>query len=79
MGRVLGPLVQTRIAQSVFGFILDRTSIQESEPFSMEQNQNQNTQTKKTYNAPQLIEHGTVEEITGFDHPQFICSGCRSL
>jgi hypothetical protein len=35
---------------------------------------NDNTQTKKPYNPPQLIEHGTVEEITGF-FPAWTYSG----
>ena len=33
------------------------------------------TQPKKPYNAPQLIEHGNVENITGFFVP-CVGSGC---
>ena len=33
------------------------------------------TQPKKPYNAPQLIEHGSVEKITGFFNP-CVGSGC---
>lgn len=40
----------------------------------MDQIKNQETETKKPYTAPQLMEHGTVEEITGF-RPDFSHSG----
>jgi hypothetical protein len=41
----------------------------------MNQTKNQDIQTKKPYNAPQLIEHGTIEEITGFGDPHYTTSG----
>jgi hypothetical protein len=33
----------------------------------MQATDNAQMQPKMPYNAPELIEHGTVEEITGFD------------
>jgi hypothetical protein len=33
----------------------------------MQDTNNAQMQPKMPYNAPELIEHGTVEEITGFD------------
>jgi hypothetical protein len=36
------------------------------------------TQPKKQYNAPQLIEHGSVETITGFTLDGCVGSGCAA-
>ena len=33
------------------------------------------TQPKKEYNAPRVIEHGTIENITGGPSSPFGCSG----
>jgi len=39
--------------------------------------QNEKTQPKKPYSAPELIEHGTIEDITGFnDDSSCTGSGC---
>jgi len=42
----------------------------------MNDTNNAQMQPKMPYNAPELIEHGTVEEITGFDD-SFSHSGGR--
>jgi hypothetical protein len=39
----------------------------ESEVFKMSHPSNFENEPKKPYQTPQLTEHGTVEEITGFD------------
>jgi hypothetical protein len=41
----------------------------------MGQMKNEDVQTKKPYTAPQLIEHGTVEEITGYPDGRYVYSG----
>jgi hypothetical protein len=43
----------------------------------MQDTNNAQMQPKMPYNAPELIEHGTVEEITGFDDT-FSPSGPRT-
>ena len=37
----------------------------------------ENQATKRTYEAPELVEHGTIEEITGggYDDSTYGCSG----
>ena len=42
---------------------------------------NEQIQPKKPYNAPELIEHGTIEDITGIleDNQTYDHSGCQKV